>query len=380
MQGKGTPKAERSARPVVRILMAMLNECITVELGGGRGYPIWFAPLAALGSLMEECGLRRGRCILVTDANVSDRWLPASLRALQGWDTHILVLPPGEATKAAASLNHIYDKVLPAGIDRRTPVIALGGGVIGDLAGFAAATMLRGLPVVQVPTSLIAQVDSAIGGKTGINHGVGKNLVGAFHQPRLVLADTSVLATLPKLEWASGLSEVVKHALIADPALASFLESQWHKVMVREPAIVASMVMQAACIKAEIVAADEREEERRELLNFGHTFGHAIERVEGYGRFTHGEAVALGMRAALALSLRYAPEFDARHAAALVSRIPVRHRLTASDDRLSQAMRYDKKVRAGTVRLVLLRALGDAFVTACRSRCDLTFAWKAVIG
>jgi 3-dehydroquinate synthase len=276
-----------------------------------------------------------------------------------------LVLPPGEATKSAAHLAAVYDWALGLGIDRRTPVLALGGGVVGDLAGFAAATLLRGLPLVQLPTSLIAQVDSAIGGKTGINHAAGKNLIGAFHQPRLVLADPATLRTLPQREWTGGLAEVVKAALIADAAFFDWLESNWSGIVAREPEVVAPLVRRAAAIKAAIVAEDEREAGRRALLNFGHTFGHAIERAAGYGTFTHGEAVALGMRAALHLSHALRPDVSFRRADALVARIPVPDGLAdlrTAD--LMQATRTDKKRRGDRIRYVVLREPGAAHVTA----------------
>ncbi len=362
--------------------MCELRDYIEVNISGGHTYDIRFAPLSILGSLLTAARIRRGSCVVVTDTNVAAHWLDVAMESLHGWDPLVIKLPAGEKTKSAAALQSIYDRVLPNGIDRRTPVIALGGGVIGDLAGFAAATLLRGLPLVHVPTSLIAQVDSAIGGKTGINHTVGKNLIGAFHQPRLVCADPSVLGTLPKLEWTSGLAEVVKHALIADPAFMEFLEQEWDAVQAREPATVRRMIEWAATIKAGIVAADEKELGRREILNFGHTFGHAIESVAGYGRYTHGEAVALGMRAALTLSRCLNPQYQIARAAELVRRIPVRHALSslaASVDDLIDAMRFDKKVRLGALRLVVLRTTGQAYVTDRVSRHDLALAWASAL-
>lgn len=353
---------------------------VAVDLSGGRTYHIHFAPVAKLGSLLAAAGLLPGPCIVVTDANVAEHWLAAVTSALGAWEPLVMVLPAGERTKSAASLQSIYDRVLRAGIDRQTPVIAVGGGVIGDLAGFAAATLLRGVPLVQVPTSLIAQVDSAIGGKTGINHAVGKNLVGAYCQPRLVCADPAVLATLPALEWTSGLAEVVKHALIADPAFAAFLDRHWQAVLARKPATVLRMIPWAAAVKAKVVSEDETEQGRRAILNFGHTFGHAIEHTAGYGQFTHGEAVALGMRAALTYSGRLHPDFRTAKAVELVRRIPVRHTLSSlacSMDDLVDAMQYDKKVQRGRLRLVVLRRTGRAYVTDQVSRQELAIAWQS---
>ncbi|MDX1488295.1 MAG: 3-dehydroquinate synthase family protein, partial [Acidiferrobacterales bacterium] len=259
---------------------------LPVHLGSERSYALHFRPLADLPSLMDETGLRPGRCLLVTDENVAALYLSQLLVALTdtGWIPHEIVLVSGESTKSAAALQSIYDEALAWGVDRKTPVLALGGGVVGDLAGFAAASLLRGLPLVQIPTTLIAQVDSAIGGKTGINHSTGKNLIGAFHQPRLVCIDVPTLQTLPEREWSSGLAEVVKHALIADAGFFATLDANWEAILKRSPEVVENIVYHAARIKTKIVAEDEREKGRRAILNFGHTFGHALERVAGYGR------------------------------------------------------------------------------------------------
>lgn len=327
---------------------------------------------------MVEAGLRPGRCLVITDNHVATLYQAPVIDALRGagWSPNVIVMPPGESTKAPASLQSIYDTALRWGIDRKTPVLALGGGVVGDVAGFAAATLLRGLPFVQLPTTLIAQVDSAIGGKTGINHAVGKNLIGAFHQPRLVCADLNTLRTLPALEWTSGLAEVVKHAFIADADLLTFLETRWADVMACEPAVTAEMVYRAARIKADVVSEDEREQGRRAILNFGHTFAHAIERVAGYGQFTHGEAVALGMRAALLISHRLHPNLPLDRALRLTQRIPVRNRLAdLSLEKLMKAMHADKKVHAGTIRLVVLRRLGEAYLTDQATEKNIEEAW-----
>ncbi len=351
---------------------------LPVSLPGGRGYAIHVAALREVPRLMAEAGLRTGRCLVVTDTNVATLYQASLENALReaGWTPKTIALPPGEATKAPGPLQRIYDDALAWGIDRKTPVLALGGGVVGDLAGFAAATLLRGLPFAQLPTTLIAQVDSAIGGKTGINHAVGKNLVGAFHQPRLVCVDLATLSTLPSLEWTSGLAEVVKHAFIADVDFLDFLETNWPAVLARETGVVGEMVYRAAGIKAVVVSEDEREQGRRAILNFGHTFGHAIERVAGYGQFTHGEAVALGMRAALHLSHRLHPDLPLERAYRLARQLPVRNRLAdLPEAALTQAMRFDKKVEAGTLRFVVLRRLGEAYVTSEASQADVEAAW-----
>lgn len=359
---------------------------LTVSLTGGRSYPVHFAPLAEAPARMAEAGLRAGRCFVVTDENVAAYYRRPLEDALHGagWTTRTHVLPPGEATKAEASLRRLYDAALGWGLDRQTPVLALGGGVVGDLAGFAAATLLRGLPLVQLPTSLVAQVDSSLGGKTGINHATGKNLIGAFWQPRLVLADARTLGTLPEREWRSGLAEVVKHALIADSPLMDFLETRRAAVLERDPEAVRALIPPAARVKAEVVGEDEREAGRRAILNFGHTFGHAVEKTAGYGAVTHGEAVALGMRAALFLSHRRHDSFnDDAFARALrlteMTEVPP-EATGCSLAALREAMQSDKKNTGGTVRFVLLRRPGAAYLTGDVSGEALAAAWAFACG
>ncbi len=347
---------------------------VRVALPGGRGYAVCVDGLAALAARLAGVGLRPGPCFVVTDAHVGPLYLGGVRASLEGagWAVHALTLPAGEETKSAARLAEVYEWALASGIERGDPVLAFGGGVVGDLAGFCAATLLRGVPLVHLPTSLVAQVDSAVGGKTGINHAAGKNLIGAFWQPCLVLADVSTLATLPPREFDSGLAEVVKAALIADAAFFEWLEANWSAILGREA--VGPMVRQAVALKAEIVVGDEREAHRRALLNFGHTFGHAIERAAGYGRLLHGEAVALGMRAALHLSASLAagrplppdaalPEPFGR-ADRLVAKIPVPPDVLAalSDEALGEAMRADKKRADGRLRFVVLDRIGAARV------------------
>ncbi|HMB92449.1 MAG TPA: 3-dehydroquinate synthase [Rhodothermales bacterium] len=352
---------------------------IPIALAGGRSYAVHFAELVEVPVLLAASGLTPRRCLIVTDEHVAEHYRTVLETALieAGWTPLVRVIPPGEDSKAAVQLHALYDVALSWGIDRSTPVLALGGGVVGDLAGYAAATLLRGLPLIQLPTSLIAQVDSALGGKTGINHTVGKNLIGAFHQPRFVATDLTTLATLPDREWTSGLAEVVKHALIADAAFFDFLEDHWTQVLARDEAVIAEVVPHAARIKAEVVSEDEREQGRRAILNFGHTFGHAIERVAGYGRLTHGEAVALGMRAALHLSTTLHPDEDFTRAKALVRHLPIQGSYAdlAIPD-LVTAMQSDKKVSQGQVRFIVLRRPGDAYVTGEIAPKDVEKAWE----
>ena len=346
-----------------------------------RSYTVHFRSLSAVPKMLEDTGLQPERCLLVTDENVAAHYRTPLTQGLSdaGWTVRSLVLPPGEATKSATRLHEIYDEALDWGIDRSTPVLALGGGVIGDLAGFAAATLLRGLPLVQLPTSLLAQVDASVGGKTAINHSTGKNLIGAFYQPQFVCADPTTLDTLPMREYTSGMAEVVKHALIKDPTLFEQLDAHLGPIMARKDREAVSAVIERAVrVKAQVVSADEREEGQRAILNFGHTFAHALERVAGYGTFTHGEAVALGMRAGLYLSHRRHPDALSRERIDhVISAIPVQDDPSSvpfSD--LYEAMSADKKNRGDTIRFVLLERLGHAYVTSEVTKEEARHAWN----
>lgn len=316
------------------------------------------------------------RALVVTDANVAGLYLDRLMAGLAeaGFRAHPIVVPPGEATKSFASLEHVCREALAWGIDRRTVLFGLGGGVVGDLAGFAAATLLRGLDFVQVPTSLLAQVDSSVGGKTGINTPEGKNLVGAFHQPKLVLADTDVLASLPRRELAAGYAEIFKAGLIADASLAAWCEDNAAALLAGDQAALAYAVAQATAFKAGVVAADEFERDPnggRALLNLGHTFGHAFEAEFGYGSaLLHGEAVALGLCLAMELSARLGlcSAADAArvraHVAAcgLPARVADLRKNTLSAENLLGHMRKDKKARDGKMVFILARGVGQAFV------------------
>jgi 3-dehydroquinate synthase len=346
---------------------------ITVELGA-RSYDI------VVGSgLLERAGLeiapllRRPDAIIVTDSNVAGTphldTLERSLDAA-GIAHRRILLPPGEATKSMAPFGELLDRLFYLGIDRRTTIVALGGGVVGDLAGFAAAVALRGIDYVQVPTTLLAQVDSAIGGKTGINTRHGKNLVGAFHQPRLVLADVAVLGTLPPRELGAGYAEVVKYGLIDRPEFFDWLEAHGREVLAGDPAAQQYAVLESCRAKAAVVASDEREGGTRALLNLGHTFAHALESVCGYGdELLHGEAVALGLVLAFELSVRLglcpAEEADRVRAHFGAIGLPTTLGAIRSDgfaaDALLGAMAHDKKANAGRPRFVLARGIGRAF-------------------
>ena len=332
--------------------------------------------------LLERAGpalaavLRRPEVIIVTDAHLAATPHLAVLeRSLNvaGIGRRRVVVPPGEATKSMAQLMQLLDCLLDLGVDRASTIVAFGGGVIGDLAGFAAAVLLRGLDYVQVPTTLLAQVDSAIGGKTGINTRHGKNLVGAFPQPRLVLADTAVLASLPQRELRAGYAEVVKYGLIDRPDFFAWLEGHGREVLAGNPAAQQHAVLESCRAKAAVVAADEREGGVRALLNLGHTFAHALEAACGYGHeLLHGEAVALGLMLAFDLSVRLGvcPAADAARVRAHFAAVGLPTTLGSvrpggfATDTLLAAMGHDKKAQAGRPRFVLTRGIGRAFAGA----------------
>lgn len=312
------------------------------------------------------------RVAVVSNEVVAPLYLERLVRPLQEAGVRVcsVILPDGEATKQWDSLNRIHDTLLAERCDRTTTVVALGGGVIGDLAGFAAATYQRGVPFIQVPTTLLAQVDSSVGGKTGINHPRGKNMIGAFWQPRLVLADTDTLKTLPDRELSAGLAEVIKYGLIRDLPFLEWLEAHMDALLARDAAALSHAIERSCANKAEVVAGDELEtakEGGRALLNLGHTFGHAIETGIGYGEWLHGEAVAAGtmMAAELSRRLGWLAGSDVARVRALLNRaqLPVRGPALGAD-RYLELMAHDKKVLAGRLRLVLLKRLGEAVTWA----------------
>jgi len=340
-------------------------ETLTVSLGE-RSYPIHVGPglVGQAGALLAPL-LPRPRVVVVTNPVVAALWLAPLRAGLASADiaSESIVVPDGEGFKSWPTLQDLLTRLLEQTAERSTTLIALGGGVVGDLAGFAAAIYQRGMPFVQVPTTLLAQVDSSVGGKTGINHPLGKNMIGAFHQPRAVVIDTGCLATLPARELAAGLGEVIKTAAIGDPAFFDWLEANIERLKAREANALVHAVAQSCRIKARFVAADERETGERALLNFGHTFGHAIEAGVGYGEWLHGEAVAAGMVLAARLSERLGlvGGADVARLRTLIEQanLPVdAPRLGA--DRYLELMRHDKKVAAGAIRFVLLRGIGDA--------------------
>ena len=339
---------------------------LQVELGD-RSYPILIGQsLLSDGSLLGRHVIGK-RVAVVTNTTVGPLYLEKLLDILAAADKQVttIVLPDGEEEKNWSSLMQVFDALLADKCDRKTTLIALGGGVIGDLTGFAAATYMRGVPFIQVPTTLLAQVDSSVGGKTGINHPLGKNMIGAFYQPQAVIADTATLATLPQRELSAGLAEVIKHGAIIDAPFFDWIEANIGKLVARDPAALAYAIRRSCEIKADVVRQDEREGGLRAILNFGHTFGHAIEAGLGYGEWLHGEAVGCGMVMAADLSYRlgFIDEATKLRMTALVQAagLPV----VAPDlgsERWLELMQVDKKNEGGQIKFILLKPLGTPVI------------------
>jgi 3-dehydroquinate synthase len=340
-------------------------QTLSVNLGE-RSYPILIGPGLLSSPTVLAGHIPVGDVLLISNTVVAPLYAERVKRGLHGRRLIEVILPDGEAHKTLASANRVFDVLIANRFGRDGVIVALGGGVIGDLAGFAAACYQRGIDCVQLPTTLLADVDSSVGGKTAVNHPGGKNMIGAFHQPRAVLIDTDLLASLPVRELRAGLAEVIKYGLIWDSGFFDWIEANIDALLAREPAALMHLIHRSCQIKAEIVSRDEREQGERALLNLGHTFGHAIEAATGYTRWLHGEAVGLGMLLAADLSQRLG-QLDpkqSRRLAALLERagLPVEAPRIGAD-RAFDYMRVDKKVKSGRVRLVLLRGIGTAYVT-----------------
>ncbi|MGI9200634.1 MAG: 3-dehydroquinate synthase [Woeseiaceae bacterium] len=335
---------------------------IQVELGI-RSYPIVIGSGLLGGGFELNEYVKGDSCLIVSNDTVAPLYLEKLQANINNKQVATLELPDGEAFKTTDTLHTILDKLVETGASRDTTVVALGGGVVGDVAGFAAASYMRGVGFVQVPTTLLAQVDSSVGGKTGINHAQGKNLIGAFYQPGIVLIDTDTLQTLPDRELKAGLAEVIKYGAIADIEFLAWLEQNLDDLLNGNADALAYAIERSCTIKAEVVAEDEREAGRRAILNFGHTFGHAIENCLGYGEWLHGEAVAAGMIMAAKLSGISAANLD--RLTSLIERagLPVEPPAIPADA-FMRAMSRDKKVENNSLRFVLLKELGDAFVTS----------------
>ena len=338
--------------------------------------------LSELGALISK-KFGKPKTFIVTDSNIAVHWLKQTIESLsaQGMSPKVLEVPVGESTKSFINLEKIIDQLLESKVDRDSVLIALGGGVIGDLAGFAGAVTLRGIKVIQVPTTLLSQVDSSVGGKTGVNVRQGKNLVGSFHQPSLVAIDTQVLQTLPSRQLFAGYAEVLKYGLIKDRSFFDWLELNGKKVLEGDKLAQQFAIFTSCRIKAEIVEADEKEKNLRAILNFGHTFGHALEAEAGYdGNLLHGEAVSIGMVLAIELSrsLGYLSGQDAGRAVEYIRNIGLPTNINSIEgstswhpDGIIQHMQHDKKVSNGQLRFVLIKGIGEAYLTADVERNDI---------
>lgn len=340
------------------------HQTVDIQLGD-RSYPILIGP-----GLLRDSGVLRNHVeakdlLIVTNETVAPLYLQTLQNGLSDKRVETIILRDGEEYKTLETFGLIVDALIDKRFNRDAAIVALGGGVVGDMAGFAAAAYQRGIDFIQIPTTLLAQVDSSVGGKTAVNHPRAKNMIGAFHQPRAVIADTRTLSTLPDREYRAGIAEVVKYGLIYDPQFFSWLEANVEQINVREDNAVIHAVKRSCEIKAEIVGADEREQGLRAILNLGHTFGHAIETATGYGTWLHGEAIAAGMVMAADMSakLGWLPQEDRQRAVTLLQRfgLPVRGPAIGAQ-RVRELMGMDKKVLGGKLRLVLLQRLGQADV------------------
>ena len=340
---------------------------VQVDLGE-RSYPIHIGR-----QLLEQPELIRPQIagtqvMIVSNETVAPLYLEKTQAALQDFDCQTVILPDGEQYKTLEHINTIFDALLTHHFDRHSTLVALGGGVIGDMTGFAAACYQRGVAFIQIPTTLLAQVDSSVGGKTGVNHPLGKNMIGAFHQPRCVIADTDTLNTLDDRQLSAGIAEVIKYGLIRDTDFIAWLEQNMDKLLARDANAITYAIETSCLAKAAVVAEDEKESGVRALLNLGHTFGHAIETGAGYGHWLHGEAVGTGMLMAADLSMRHGwiKQADVHRVENLIDKasLPTRAPHNMSYERFMELMSVDKKVRAGKINFVLFKSLGDAFVTA----------------
>ncbi|MFB3905920.1 MAG: 3-dehydroquinate synthase [Acidobacteriota bacterium] len=351
---------------------------------GERSYDILIDSglLARLPELLRQYGVRT-RLFLIANSNVFRLHGEELLKALNsaGFQATQILIPDGEKYKNLQTLENIYTYLIAQGADRQSTILALGGGVTGDLAGFAAATFHRGVPYVQIPTTLLSQVDSSVGGKTGVNHSQGKNLIGAFYQPHLVCIDTDTLATLPDRELQSGAYEVLKYGLIYDPDFFDYLEAHLEDIKARQPDVIENVISRCCEIKAEVTSLDENEADLRRILNFGHTFGHGLEAAAGYGCLTHGEAVGYGMIAAVLLSERrgYLDAGTVKRVNTAICRIgPLPDIASLSVDSVLQAMARDKKRQHDRINFVLLKDIGKTTVESDLDQATLREIWGRI--
>ncbi|GAB6041184.1 3-dehydroquinate synthase [Endothiovibrio diazotrophicus] len=355
---------------------------LTVDLGE-RSYPIYIGRglLGEPQRLLPHLAGRRA--MIVSNETVAPLYLERVREALGEVPHDVVVLPDGERYKTLEVMNRIFDQLLERRHDRGTTLIALGGGVIGDITGFAAACYQRGVAFIQIPTTLLAQVDSSVGGKTGVNHPLGKNMIGAFYQPRCVIADTDTLNTLDDRQLSAGIAEVIKYGLIRDEAFLGWLEENMERLLERDPEALGYAIERSCRIKAEVVAADEREAGQRALLNLGHTFGHAIETGAGYGNWLHGEAVGTGMSMAAEFSVRlgWLDEASRGRVDRLLerARLPLIPPAELTVERFLDLMAVDKKVLDGRLRLVLMKGIGQSLVTGDFDPASLRAAIEACL-
>jgi 3-dehydroquinate synthase len=320
------------------------------------------------GALARQSGVEPTRCAIVTDANVAPRYLSAATDSLRaaGFDPVGVEIDPGELSKSLGTVGEIFDRLVQHELDRKSSIFALGGGVVGDIAGLVASTFMRGITLVQIPTTLVGQVDSALGGKNGVNHRDAKNLIGTFYQPRLVIADISTLATLPEREFREGLAEVIKYAAILEARMVDDLEREMPAIIARGPQALEAIVTRSLRHKADVIEHDEREHGRRALLNFGHTIGHALESSSGYGTLLHGEAVSIGMRAAARLSCQLTglPSDQERRLLKLlrIAGLPVEMPEDWHNEHFIRALRLDKKRSDGGINFILLSEIGRPLI------------------
>ncbi len=341
-------------------------QTLNVDLGE-RSYPIYIGNDLLGSAELIQPHIRGKQVLVVSNETVAPLYLDRVLASLQGLRVESVILPDGEQYKNLEVLNTIYDALLTHRFDRKCTLVALGGGVVGDMTGFAAASYQRGVDFIQLPTTLLAQVDSSVGGKTGVNHPLGKNMIGAFHQPRCVIADTGSLNTLDDRQLSAGIAEVIKYGLIDDPEFFVWLEQNMGKLVAREPEALAYAIARSCEDKARVVAADEKEAGSRALLNLGHTFGHAIETGMGYGEWLHGEAVGAGMVLAAELSAHLGwitPQVVERIRKLIAAAaLPLKPPPQLSSERFLELMAVDKKVQDGILRLVLMKGLGHSVIS-----------------
>ena len=351
--------------------MSDKSKILNVELAD-KSYPIYIgSDLLSSKSLLSD-HIQGKQVMVVTNTTIAPLYLEKLKDALSDFNVESVVLPDGEEFKTLETLNKVFDALLKAKFDRSSTLVALGGGVVGDITGYAAASYQRGVNFIQVPTSLLSQVDSSVGGKTGVNHELGKNMIGAFYQPKAVIIDVDTLDTLSDQEYSAGMAEVIKYGLLGNADFFYMLETNIESIMARNKDLIIEIIFNSCKDKASIVALDEFERGKRALLNLGHTFGHGIENAFGYGNYLHGEAVSIGMVMAAKLSMDegYLSNEDAIRVESILSKadLPISIKKSIGSETLIEAMSLDKKSIDGKIRLVLLKALGDSYLTDSYSK------------